>query len=462
MKIKRWIYDWVPLIGILFCFLYLNRAVIDVAYTDYIRLINAYLPDVWNPQKFFVADVLTRIPLNYVERIVNVTFFGYNTVVEMALGVLGLGASAWVLASYCKKQQFSLGWYLSLMFLLFGLNKWEMLTNGTGWVHFAAFACFYYHYTVLDRVYRQEARPHDKLRMCLLPFAITLGVAGPYCAVYSAVLILACLWTMGLRLQRAKSFRAVRTQLGEWLLYLLCALLPLLLYMWSNAHTVEEHAGAVDASLVDTLLEQPLFFVQFFFSSFASTVLGDECIRQICQEDGQIVLLGVFVVACYVFALVLNLRYRLYERTLLPLLLLAAGGMNHVLILLSRWIFMNVDYGMSSRYALQFQVGIFGILLTFACLKERVRKTVPRRVLFGVAVCITAVFLAGNSYTGWKEWEKAPYRKNNLIEKREAALRYEEWSDEELETIFQYKKGPEQIRRALGILKENHWNVFRE
>ena len=127
MKKTGWIYYMIPILGIVFCFLYLNRAVIDVAYTDYIRLINSYLPDVWNPKKFFVADILTRIPLNYLERIVNVTFFGYNTVVEMVLGVLGLGASAFVLAGYCKKHQIGFGWYLSLMWMLFSLNKWEML-----------------------------------------------------------------------------------------------------------------------------------------------------------------------------------------------------------------------------------------------------------------------------------------------------------------------------------------------
>ncbi len=36
------------------------------------------------------------------------------------------------------------------------------------------------------------------------------------------------------------------------------------------------------------------------------------------------------------------------------------------LILLSRWSFLVEDYGMSSRYALQFQVGVVGILLTLA------------------------------------------------------------------------------------------------
>ena len=48
--------------------------------------------------------------------------------------------------------------------------------------------------------------------------------------------------------------------------------------------------------------------------------------------------------------------------------------MNHLLILVSRYIFMpNADYGMSSRYALQYQIGILGILLTFALAAQKQR-----------------------------------------------------------------------------------------
>lgn len=459
---KKWIYAIGPVIGFLFCLIYLNRAVIDVAYTDYIRLINSYLPDVWNPKKFFVADVLTRIPLNYLERAINVTWFGYNTMIEMVLGVLGLGLSAGVIAVYCAKHRIRFGWYFLLMAVLFSLNKWEMITNGTGWIHFAAFACFYYHYLILDRVYRGEGKRGDSIRLCLLPFLVTLGVAGPYCAIYSVTVILACLFAAVRKIAKAKGIQKVKNDVIQWLLYAGCTVIPLLLYMWSNSHTVEEHAGAVDASLFGTLLEQPLFFAEFFLKSFASTVLGDECIRKICTQEWQILILGTLVLGCYFFALYLNWSQKIYERTIFPLILLAAGGMNHVLILLSRWIFLKPDYGMSSRYALQFQVGILGILLTFAFALQKSYKKKPNRGLWIGCALIGSIFLFGNTFTTYSEWNTAPYRKQNLTIKREAAFHYEELSDKELEDIFQYKKGPDQIRNALRILKDHSWNVFRE
>lgn len=70
----------------------------------------------------------------------------------------------------------------------------------------------------------------------------------------------------------------------------------------------------------------------------------------------------------------MNFYYGIEKRTLFPLMLLAGGGMNHLMVLVSRWIFMPRDaYGMSSRYALQYQIGILGIFLTFALVFQQQR-----------------------------------------------------------------------------------------
>ena len=93
-------------------------------------------------------------------------------------------------------------------------------------------------------------------------------------------------------------------------------------------------------------------------------------------------------------------------------MLLAGGGMNHLLILVSRYIFMpNADYGMSSRYALQYQIGILGILLTFALAAQKQRK---RTGADGpaLAAAVTAVFLAGNLITTAEEFSYGIHRKN--------------------------------------------------
>ena len=135
-----------PLFGFLFLTAYLRSATADVVYTDYIRLVNSYLENVYSLSPYLHGDVLTRIPVNYLERIVNVRFFHYSTMFDMMLGAFFLALNAYLLGRYCEKKRLPVGVSALLILLVFSLNKWEMLTNGSGWVHFAAFALFFCHY----------------------------------------------------------------------------------------------------------------------------------------------------------------------------------------------------------------------------------------------------------------------------------------------------------------------------
>ena len=85
--LKKYFYFILPVLGVLFYLLYLHTSAIDMVYSDYIRLINSYLPDIWDPRKFFVPDLLTRIPVNYLERAINVTLFGYSVTLLWGIGL---------------------------------------------------------------------------------------------------------------------------------------------------------------------------------------------------------------------------------------------------------------------------------------------------------------------------------------------------------------------------------------
>lgn len=489
-KKTSWLYWILPALGVGFCLYYVLLATNDVVYDDYIRLVNSYLPDVWNPKKFFVPDVLTRIPINYAARIINVSWFGFSTTFDTVLGVLGLGLSAVLLSFYCLRQ--GIGWvtFLLLMSVIFSLNKWEMLTNGSGWCHFAAFAAFYFHYLILDRVAAGREKAGDRTALMWMPFVITLGLAGPYCAVYSAVLLISygfCLWIH--RLQERAEISAASIRGGKWyikafgwywdgryIIYGICAAIPLLLYMWSNSYAVYEHAGATDQSFMDTLSGTPSFFMRFFVKSFASMVMGSEVMTSRFSSTMPVFFLGLAVMAAYGASLWLNFNRRLYRRTVFPLICLAAGGMNHLLILCSRWIFLNEDYGMSSRYALQYQIGILGVFLTFSMVygnqnsQDKESAVSSKGYIIGrtgktAAILFGVLILAGNWYTCREELKKAPYRREYYETRIQAALQFESLEDDELKKIFDYRKtepgSGAKVRQALTTLKEHGWNVYR-
>lgn len=458
MKQKVW-YWGVPLIGVLFCLWYVRAATYDVIYSDYVRLVNSYLPDVYSPEAFFVPDILTRIPINYLGRMMNVAWFDFSLTFDRVLGVLGLGLSAFVCTSYCIRHKVKTAWFLLFMAVMFSLNKWEMLTNGSGWSHFLAFGGFYYHYLVIDRVYRGEGFPYDRQRLCVLPFVITLLLAGPYCAVYSVTVLLAYGFIFARDLFRGKQPDR------RYLIYGICCLIPLILYMISNSFGVEDHAGAVSQPLIPVLLDTPSFFVRFFFKSFSSMVMGEEVMRGWKLSDSVMIGLGALVFVSYLLALWMNFRYKLYQKTLIPLIFITAGGCNHLLILVSRWIFLNENYGMSSRYALQFQIGILGVILTFAFVFGKLaEKRAAARMVVVLGFCL--LLLGGNLYTTYEEWKKAPYREENMERIGAAARNFEQETDDGLRAVFEYRPKEEEsgakIRAALNILKENGWNVFRQ
>ena len=427
----------------------------DVAYSDYIRQILSYLPDVWDPEKFFVADLLTRIPVNFPVRGFNVSVLGFSVTFDLILGGLGLGLAAFVLADYGRKKEIPALWFAAFMLIFFSLNKWEMLTNGTGWVHFFAFACFYYHYTVFDRMESGDGKKGDALRLEVLPFFITICAAGPYCAVYTGVMLLAYGFAAG----RKKA--ADGTWDLKYLKYSICMLIPLFLYMWSNSHAVYEHSGAYEGSIFPILAEQPQLFVKFFIKSFAGMAIGQEAFEELVNKGlfpyAVVYLLGLLVIGGYLAALYLNLKYRLYEKTVLPLILILAGGMNHLLILASRWIFLKDSYGMSSRYALQFQVGILGIILTCALLWKEIRST----ALKVLVICWCLMMTAGNGFTDYREMKTAPGRKAWGETVQEMAAHLDDCTDEELIYQFQYGSA-DKIRQAMKILKDNHLNMYRQ
>ena len=456
MKTRKW-YGLVILAGVLFSLYYVRNASYDVVYSDYIRLVNNYLPDVWNPDKFFVPDILTRIPVTYLARIVNTSLFGYSLAFDQVLGVLCLGLGAGAVTLYCVEEKISAPWFLTIMALLFSLNKWEMMVNGSGWAHFLAFAGFYYHYLVVDRVWTGREKKGDRARLLWIPWAVILGAAGQYCAVYTAVLLLAYgFMTIWKRLREKRWTR-------EFALPALSAAAPFALYLWSYSYSVEDHAGMQQLSLISQLLDTPGYFARFLLKSLESLVVGVEAAQELFTGNAPYLILGFLVAAVYVLGLWLQYRMRLYEESLFPLMLIAAGAMNHALILLTRWSFLIEDYGMSARYTPQFLFGILGILLTFALAGRHIRA--GRVWKTAVFAAFALMFLAGNAATTKRELHMAPYRKNACMERAQVALDYRQKTDDELREKFEYRMNEEnsgaEVRRALEILDEQNWNVFR-
>ncbi len=445
-----------PWSGGLFLLWYALHATVDVVYSDYIRIINSYLPDTLDPTSFFVPDILTRIPINYPLRWINVTFFGYSVLFDRGLCILGCVLLMCSVAQYLIRERSGVWIILPVMLVGFSLDKWEMLLNGTGCVHFLSYGLFFYHYLVLERVFTGTQKPGDVRRLYLLPW-LALLVAGPYIAQYTATLLVAYGYLAFLRNRNVDGRRL------PW--YGLCALVPLVLYYMSNAAATFEHTGAQDIGLLETLQQYRGFSLHFLLNGFASTLLSGSVLEDMLAAGTltypMVYLLGALVILLYAGAVLLYFRTGQYRRTIFSMLLLVSGAGSHVLVFLSRYIFLTETYAWQSRYGLQYLPGTLGLLLIYGAAFTRFRqqhKVTP--VMLSLVVLLS--FTAGTCYTDKREIDAMPFRQMYFASIADAARDYENLSDDELNLIFEYHHGPNRVRHAMDILKENQWNVFRK
>ena len=483
---------------------YVLLSTTDVLYSDYIRLVNSYLGKPFQLGDLLQKDILTRIPLTYFFREINRYSFGYTLIFDRILGVLGLFLASKPLLLFMRKKQLPFLQQLLFLILFYSLNKWEMLLNGSGYIHFLAFSVFYDYFYALDQAFSKKS---SLLVLSLYPPFILL-VAGPYClAVFLSCFALFFFLMLGKKLWDMKGT----------ILLLISNGLCLFLYLLSNHYAVYEYAGAESISLREVLQNHLLFVVKFIFYGFSSMLVSGENLEKLLREgviQGKgVVLIGAFVLFFYVLMILLYL-WRFFASSknsgtktfatknkeafssqqrqmaeqkqtdtnaltgenvgesfyfgLLPGLLLLHGLASHALVFLTRYMFLKESYAFQSRYALQYQSALLGAFLLLFLWKNENRaslgqkaRTSQGRLVF--CLLISGIFLLGTLWTDRSEWGKSMYRRDHYERMWAYSHDLSAYSDEELEDVFEYHHGGERIRKAFAIWEQvkKEWRADR-
>lgn len=447
---KKFLAFFMPIFGAIYLSAYIRSAMLDVVYTDYIRIINTYLKDPFSPKPYFGKDILTRLPITYFERMINVAFFKYSTMFDMALGVIFLSLMGIIIGIFMANKNLNLRYFIIVMMLVFSLSQWEMITNGTGWVHFFTFFLFVLHFYILDSYIHRET----KVKFCLniiLPVFTILFAAGSYSLAYGVTLIITYVLYAIIKKKKNTFTLAIPV------------ILSLTAFMYSYANSYTEHAGATTESLTAVFGRNPVYFVLFGLNTFASDIISIGIVER--YEIGILItsIIGAAVVFFYLYALYLNFKYKIYESTAFPMLMLVSGLFSHAMVIFTRWIFLNPLYAMSSRYALQFGAGLIGVILTFGYVKIHInieKQSMSPWAKVAVSLFVLFVFL-GNISTAGNEIRMAKYRLESFEVKMEVAKNFENESDETLKKVLQYHN-PKKTREALGIIKSKKLNIFSE
>ena len=306
------------------------------------------------------------------------------------------------------------------------------------------------HFYILDSYIHRETKLKFGLNIILPVFTI-LFAAGSYSLAYGVTLIIVYV------LYAIKKKNKIMFTLA------IPVILSLTAFMYSYANSYTEHAGATTESLTAVFGRNPVYFVLFGLNTFASDILSIGIVER--YEIGILItsIIGAVVIFFYLYALYLNFKYKIYESTLFPMLMLVSGLLSHAMVILTRWIFLNPLYAMSSRYALQFGAGLIGVILTFAYMKIHINKekqSMSTLAKAAVSVFVLLVFI-GNISTAGNELRMAKYRLESFEVKMEVAKNFENESDETLKKVLQYHN-PKKTREALGIIKSKKLNIFSE
>ena len=488
---------FVSILCTVFLGFYILSASADIVYSDYIRLTNSYLGEPFSFHDLLTKDILTRIPVSFLFREINIAFFHYSITFDRFLGLFGLFLTSIPLFFFMAKRRIGVFFSISLLLIFYSLNKWEMLLNGSGYAHFLSFALFYlFFYLLSERV----GKGSSLLSLSVFPFLFLL-TGGPYAiAVYGAtILSLFFLFLAG----------KIRDKRGS-LILLLSSFVSTFLYFLSNHYAVYEYAGAKSISLKEVLLTKMTFVLKFFGFGFSSLLFSGENLEEWLSSGAvqgkQLFLLGGLILLFFLLMALLFLKDLFLGKEkkdnsltgLFPAILLLHGLLSFALVFLSRYIFLRPEYAVQSRYALQYQSALIGALLLLYLNtgrqeagvekgRERVKlegniekkrgvkrkpedrekdekagekggakRALPRIISIG----ITLLFLGGTLYTAKTELLKAPYRRLHYETMLHSVNRIEEMDEEELERLYEYRHGKERILKAFSILKERKLNCF--
>ena len=492
---------FVSILCTVFLGFYILSASADIVYSDYIRLTNSYLGEPFSFRDLLTKDILTRIPVSFLFREINIAFFHYSITFDRFLGLFGLFLTSIPLLLFMAKRRIGIFFSVAILLIFYSLNKWEMLLNGSGYAHFLSFALFYlFFYLLSERV----GKGSSLLSLSVFPFLFLL-TGGPYAiAVYGAtILSLFFLFLAG----------KIRDKRGS-LILLLSSFVSTFLYFLSNHYAVYEYAGAKSISLKEVLFTKMTFVLKFFGFGFSSLLFSGENLEEWLSSGAvqgkQLFLLGGLILLFFLLMALLFLKDLFFGEKrgekdksltgLFPALLLLHGLLSFALVFLSRYIFLRPEYAVQSRYALQYQSALLGALLLLYLKTAREqgtrvekrnrdreiedrkkgekvkkdenaesvklagdvdKKAEPRRALLRIiSIGITLLFLGGTLHTAKTELLKAPYRRLHYETMLHSVNRIEEMDEEELERLYEYRHGKERILKAFSILKERKLNCF--
>ena len=470
-------------VGAIYLIYYILRASTDVVASDYIRLIYYYLHDVNDLTYLKSWDFIVSIPFNFLARKINVDFFSYSVYFDKILGVIGLFIFNTILLKYVfenyKKKSLIKFLTIGITFVSFSLMSWEMLLNGTGYSHFitsglVVVIIYLYDKIVKNFILKNHFHIKEILMYILLLIITSLVFAGQYVVSYSFALFVFSFGYFLYIFKFGKSIKKINSKnVFIWIMLIILPIILILCYYKSYSQSeFMEIVGKTDISLMELLKLDYIFPIKFLLKSLASSIIGVETLNYALLfytiNNNFILILGSIYLLIILLTLYFIIKYKLINKNLFAIMFIFIGAANYGMIFLARFGFLRDDYGMSSRYSLQYMFLTIGIILILSSMIDNdiFKNVTSKKYIYYLKNCVMFFFilfiLYGHLITNIDEIYKSDYRKEAYIKLKDIALHYEKYDDETLKNSFEYQRSAEHIKDGLKLLKEKKLNIFRE
>lgn len=474
------------LFGALYVILFFNKTVIDVPVSDYIRIINYYYEDVFDLKFLFSMECISRVPITFLMRIINVVFFNFSTNFDRAISLLGLVVFNFILLKYIfkiiNKTLLKILCSIMITFTSFSLMHWEMILNGTAYPHYLSLALFMLCYYMFDNYYNEslfinnnyDNKQYEKknlIRFFILMPCSALLFGGAYQVAFlftlsafcSIFFVINCFVNKDNNIKQ-KMFNT--TQFNNVIIIVLSIFCVSLYQISNNTGEPLTHVGMKDVSLTEVLASDITFPIRFLLKSLASTVIGVDNIATSLNiglmTDKNIYIFAILFLIAIVFVFIIIIINKYYIKYIFPLLLLFHGLVNYLFIFFARYKFLNDTYGMSSRYGIQYMFLTLSMIIFLFKIIDDEKTYVKTIIINGISIAILLCLLSGNLTTNYHEWILAPFRRESYEKAKNIALNIDSYKEGNLEDIFEYHRGEDQIVKAFDIIKKNNLNIFNK
>ena len=415
------------------------------------------LKDLWVPQ----AGATHRpmgVPIFLF--LMNVKYFGLNTQIEIVGGVIALAVNTlFLLWVFLKKMKWEHGLekcgFILLMLCVFNINQWEIMTLEFSMGFAIRALLLLISLYLFDHLQKEQVKWYQPLLVAVWMFIVAClsGSYGP--AVVGAMCFVAFVQLFVNKTHKLKN--AIRNFV---MIFGFC--IGTIFFMTGIGGGVSSGAGG---KLADMIADGR--FLKAIFYMLGSSVLHVE--SSYVKENIEILTtVGIGLFILYLLAIFLFFKRRLFEKTYLPIMLMAYAACSILAIAFGRIPMYGVKGVIASRYVCETTLGLVGlvwILWYEICYQFKNRKEKEAvKTVFAYAkvfVCVAAVigilrFLDISANT---EYAIAPYRgkyQEGLINKMKSDR---ELTDSELAGFQSERKF---IEEAIEIMKRYGLGVFGE